>query len=103
MYIEEANTLVDIEHEAVDVKNMTSYQQGKVLPSQSIDSDCLKTGNKERGFPSDLPPVQRKMVAYGYRTIVSMCSCWKYEKPFISIGPHVLTQDGPNQLFFHTK
>ena len=26
----------------------------KVLPSQSIDSDCLKTGNKERGFPENV-------------------------------------------------
>ena len=51
-------------------------------------------------FPSDLPPVQRKMVAYGYRTIVSMLSCWKCAKPFPAIGPHFLTQGGPNQLFF---
>ena len=47
-------------------------------------------------FPSDLPPVQRKIAAYGYRTIVSMRSSWK----FLAIGPHFLTQDGPNQFFF---
>ena len=55
MYIEEANTLVDIEREAVDVKNMTSYQQGKVLPSQSIDSDCLKQEIKKEVFQKMFP------------------------------------------------
>ena len=61
------------------VTNMR-YGRGinKALPSQSIDSDCLKTGNKERGSPE----------------------CVSLVKPFLAIGPHFLTKDGPNQLFF---
>ena len=54
-------------------------------------------------FPSDLPPVQHKMVAHGYRPIVSMRSCWKFAKPFLAIVPMFSLKMDQTNYFFPTK